>query len=407
MDAASTTASSYAAIRKALVARLTDHFTMLENADVADIFTPWMDPLTHVSFALENLLAANVIPHVNVQWLAREALEEVAANSPRPPWGETHQLTPLHALRGPVFAPGEEPYDLSLSGDHHCVMSTSSLPGLTDVLYPRVRRPLRVGPRRPVSQPMGGAARRVRRTRRSAPSRPVAVVVARCTRADGRCGGPGGTRFSVAIDGFGTVRIEEADPSRDLDLIHEWVTAERAAFWGMGALSRDEIAATYEFLDSVPTHHVYVVRLDDVPVALLQTYDPRADPRARRTTLRPGSRRTSADRPRRDTGRVHGSADRRTRPFRLHPPRASADRRRTRRTQHPGDRALPAQWIRARFRSQDHPAGRQYQDGSVRVPHQGAGPGAGGLSGALPPGNRWPRTLQAVDELDHLAEEDR
>jgi len=27
----------------------------------------------------------------------------------------------------------QEPIDLALSGDHHCVMSTSSLPGLTDV----------------------------------------------------------------------------------------------------------------------------------------------------------------------------------------------------------------------------------------------------------------------------------
>jgi hypothetical protein len=42
------------------------------------------------------------------------------------------------------------------------------------------------------------------------------------------------------------------------------VTAERATYWGMGRLSRDEIAATYRFLDSVPTHHVYVVRLDEV-----------------------------------------------------------------------------------------------------------------------------------------------
>jgi penicillin amidase len=32
-----------------------------------------------------------------------------------------------------LFAAGEEPFDLALSGDHHCVMSTSSLPGLTDV----------------------------------------------------------------------------------------------------------------------------------------------------------------------------------------------------------------------------------------------------------------------------------
>lgn len=278
MDATSTTASSYAAIRKALVSRLTDHFTMLENADVADIFTPWMDPLTHVSYALENLLATDLIPHVNVEWLAREALEEVAANSPRPPWGETHQLTPLHALRGPVFAPGEEPYDLSLSGDHHCVMSTSSLPGLTDVCI------------------RASAARYAWDVADRSASRWVVPLGASgvlgdphhhdqlpswlrgsLVPADGAVVREDRT-YSVAVDGFGTVRIEEADPSRDLDLIHSWVTAERAAFWGMGALSREEIAATYEFLDSVPTHHVYVVRLDDVPVALLQTYDPRADP---------------------------------------------------------------------------------------------------------------------------------
>ena len=133
MDAASTTASSYAALRKALVSRLTDHFTMLENAHCAEVFTPWMDTLTHVSFALENLIATDLLPDVNVGWLAREALEEVAARKARPPWGETHQLSPLHALRGPVFAPDEEPFDLGVSGDHHCVMSTSSLPGLTDV----------------------------------------------------------------------------------------------------------------------------------------------------------------------------------------------------------------------------------------------------------------------------------
>lgn len=84
-----------------------------ENADVADIFTPWMDPLTHVSYALENLIATDLLPQINVSWLAREALEEVAANGPRPPWGETHQLAPLHALRGPLFAPAEEPIDLA------------------------------------------------------------------------------------------------------------------------------------------------------------------------------------------------------------------------------------------------------------------------------------------------------
>ncbi|WP_350279192.1 GNAT family N-acetyltransferase [Kribbella sp. HUAS MG21] len=278
MDATSTTASSYAAVRKALVSRLTDHFTKLENADVAELFVPWMDPLTHVSYALENLLATDLLPQVNVRWLAREALEQVAAGKPRPPWGETHQLAPLHALRGPVFAPGEEPIDLGLSGDHHCVMSTSSLPGLTDVCI------------------RASAARYAWDLADRSASRWVVPL-----GASGVLGDPhhhdqlplwlGGSLkptndpvvredrgYEVSVDGFGRVRIEEADPARDLDLIHEWVTAERAVFWGMGSWSREEIARTYEFLDSVPTHHVYVVRLDDVPVALLQTYDPQADP---------------------------------------------------------------------------------------------------------------------------------
>ncbi|MFF0338412.1 GNAT family N-acetyltransferase [Kribbella sp. NPDC004875] len=278
MDATSTTASSYAAVRKALVSRLTDHFTNLENADVAEIFAPWMDPLTHVSFALENLLATDLIPDVNVRWLAREALEEVAARKPRPPWGETHQIAPLHALRGPVFAPGEEPYDLGLSGDHHCVLSTSSLPGLTDVCV------------------RASAARYAWDLADRSASRWVVPL-----GASGVLGDPhhhdqlpywlrgsllpvdGATvreerTYKVTVGGFGAVEIAEADPEQDLDLIYEWVTAERATFWGMQALSREEIAATYSFLDSVPTHHVYIVRLDGVPVALLQTYDPQADP---------------------------------------------------------------------------------------------------------------------------------
>ncbi|HEY0470246.1 MAG TPA: penicillin acylase family protein, partial [Kribbella sp.] len=136
MDAASTVASSYAAVRKALIRRLADHPTLAvldQDSGCPEMFLPWMDTLTHTAFALENLIATELLPTVNVPWLAQEALEEVAGRKPRGPWGDTHQLSPLHMLRGPVFAAGEEPFDLALSGDHHCVMSTSSLPGLTDV----------------------------------------------------------------------------------------------------------------------------------------------------------------------------------------------------------------------------------------------------------------------------------
>ncbi|QNE20441.1 penicillin acylase family protein [Kribbella qitaiheensis] len=135
MDADSTTASTYAAYRKALIHRLADHpsLAVLENdLDCPEFFEPWMDTLTHVAAALESLVTTHLLPDVNIRWLAREALEEVAHSKPRKAWGETHQLTPLHALRGPLFTPTEEPIDLALSGDHHCVMSTSPIPGLTD-----------------------------------------------------------------------------------------------------------------------------------------------------------------------------------------------------------------------------------------------------------------------------------
>ncbi|MFG1820254.1 GNAT family N-acetyltransferase [Kribbella sp. NPDC049174] len=279
MDASSTTASSFAAVRKALVSRLADRFAVLEgDAGCPEVFQPWIDPLTHVSYALENLLGTDLLPEVNVSWLAREALEEVAARKPRPPWGETHQLSPLHMLRGPLFAPGEEPIDLGLSGDHHCVMSTSSLPGLTDVCIrgSAARYAFDLADRSASGWVVPLGASGVLGDPHHHDQLPLwlrgtlAPVHGELTRVE--------SSFEHVVDGFGAVRIVEADPDRDLDLIHGWVTAERAGFWGMGHLSRDEIAGIYRFLDSVPTHHVYLVYLDDVPTALLQTYDPQADP---------------------------------------------------------------------------------------------------------------------------------
>ncbi|WBQ04769.1 penicillin acylase family protein [Kribbella sp. CA-293567] len=135
MDAASTIASSYAAVRKALVRRLAEHPALAvldQGLDVPELFVPYLDTLAHAYFALENLIATELLPDVNLSWLTQEALEEVAHRKPRGPWGDTHHLTPLHALRSPIFAPGEEHYDLSVSGDHHCVWSTSAVPGLTD-----------------------------------------------------------------------------------------------------------------------------------------------------------------------------------------------------------------------------------------------------------------------------------
>ncbi|MEU6949193.1 GNAT family N-acetyltransferase [Streptomyces sp. NPDC046316] len=79
------------------------------------------------------------------------------------------------------------------------------------------------------------------------------------------------------VEGFGTVRIDPVDPDRDADLIHGWVNEDRARFWGMGGTTVEQVREIYAHLDSLTTHHGFLVRRDGEPVALFQTYEPEAD----------------------------------------------------------------------------------------------------------------------------------
>lgn len=79
------------------------------------------------------------------------------------------------------------------------------------------------------------------------------------------------------LDGFGTVRVVPVDPHADLDVIHGWVTQERARFWGMNGLTREQVRKTYVHLDSLDTHHAFLAVKDGRPAALFQTYEPEAD----------------------------------------------------------------------------------------------------------------------------------
>ncbi|MFG3662206.1 GNAT family N-acetyltransferase [Streptomyces sp. NPDC047706] len=79
------------------------------------------------------------------------------------------------------------------------------------------------------------------------------------------------------IDGFGTVRLLPLDAKGDAEVIHGWVSQERAAFWGMNGLTRDEVAGIYAHMDTLDTHHAYLVVKDGDPAALFQTYEPEAD----------------------------------------------------------------------------------------------------------------------------------
>ncbi|WOX25126.1 penicillin acylase family protein [Streptomyces solicathayae] len=130
MDAGSTDAGVFAAVRGAVVRGVAAHeaFAALrEPAPYPAVFRPWLALGPRVAYALETLLVAGPVPEADVVRIVRAALEEVAAGDPPPAWGATHRLAPWQALPD-----GDDAQWPGLGGDHDCVLSTSSVPGYTD-----------------------------------------------------------------------------------------------------------------------------------------------------------------------------------------------------------------------------------------------------------------------------------
>ena len=136
MDGNSSDAGAFAAWRSALVlalARTSKLLPLTEPHGHSPLFGPWLNPSSRVGFALETLIADGPLAGIGVADAAREALEEVAAAAPAETWGSSHTVLPLHALDDHGFrglAPAVPV--TALSGDTGCVLSTDSLPGVTD-----------------------------------------------------------------------------------------------------------------------------------------------------------------------------------------------------------------------------------------------------------------------------------
>lgn len=90
------------------------------------------------------------------------------------------------------------------------------------------------------------------------------------------------------VDGFGTVRVLRLAPHADAPTVHAWVREERAEFWGMNGLTEDQVAEIYAHMDTLDTHHAYLLEKDGEPVGLLQTYEPEADRVSECYEVRPG-----------------------------------------------------------------------------------------------------------------------
>ncbi|MGY0025135.1 GNAT family N-acetyltransferase [Streptomyces sp. YJ-C3] len=288
MAAGSVRAAAYARVRSAVVRRLARHELFAPLTDLApaypEVFRPWLALVPRIAYGLENLLTTPRIPDGDRLDAVRAAVEE-AAGAAEGTWGERHRLAPWQALPDPdADRPG-------LDGDHDCVLSTSSVPGVTDLSArgPAARYVWDLA-RRDDSRwivPLGASG-----TPGSAHHRdqlplwlrgelaPVVTDFDRLTKEpDVTEATPGlSPVYERSVDGFGTFRLTRLDPAgADIDVLYAWVSEERARFWGMTGLGRDDVREIYAHLDSLDTHHAYLVRLDGTPVALFQTYEPEAD----------------------------------------------------------------------------------------------------------------------------------
>ncbi|WUD93959.1 GNAT family N-acetyltransferase [Streptomyces anulatus] len=326
MDADSTDATLYARLRTDVVHRLAGH-PALKGVTGADdpwrsaaypaLFRPWLAAVPRIGYALESLLTVGPLPYEDrlaVVAASAEAVAAAAEETPPGPWGELHRLSPWQAL--PDLVPDEEARP-GLAGDHDCVLSTSGVPGVTDLFArgPAARYVWDLA-RREDSRwivPFGasgvpGSAHHRDQTPLWARGALVPVVTdwdllhpttrhpeenPAMTAAEAATAGPAVPALRAAVheqkvEGFGTVRLVPVDPSADVDLLHGWVTEERARFWGMGGHTREQVREIYEFVGSLPTHHAYLALRDGVPAALFQTYEPDADPVGECYDVRPG-----------------------------------------------------------------------------------------------------------------------
>ncbi|MEH1099625.1 GNAT family N-acetyltransferase [Micromonospora sp. CPCC 205561] len=94
--------------------------------------------------------------------------------------------------------------------------------------------------------------------------------------------------YQEKISDLGELSLVVLDPEAHAELVHGWVTEPRAAFWGMGSYSVQEVRDIYRFVDGLATHHAYLILLDDAPIGLFQTYQPEADPVGECYVVQPG-----------------------------------------------------------------------------------------------------------------------
>lgn len=80
------------------------------------------------------------------------------------------------------------------------------------------------------------------------------------------------------LGSWGELRLVRVEPKADAELLHSWVTEDRARFWGMLDTTVEDVEETYRHLDLNPTQGAFLFLLNGEPLALMETYSPLHDP---------------------------------------------------------------------------------------------------------------------------------
>jgi RimJ/RimL family protein N-acetyltransferase len=72
-----------------------------------------------------------------------------------------------------------------------------------------------------------------------------------------------------------TFTVRPLDPLTDAELVHEWVTHPKAAFWLMQNARLEDVEREYMAIAAHPYHHAFMGLHSGEPAFLMEQYDPR------------------------------------------------------------------------------------------------------------------------------------
>jgi penicillin amidase len=283
MPAGSLEAGRRAAWRSAVARALGDLPALkplFEPSGHDPLFAPWMDPRARIGIALDGVLGGLGLDPSSLAGVPAEAES----------WGSRHLLHPLQLPGHSAVVPRVE-----LGGSADCVLNTSSVPGVSDLCWrgPVARyvwdltdraRSRWVVPFGAVDDPdsphfldqlslwaAGSLVPLVTDWDLLASDRSLSMIV-----------------LSEKLPGLGELTMVPLDPAAHAPVVHTWVTKERNHFWGMAGHTAEKVEEIYAFVDSLDSHHAYLLRLDDGPIGIFQPYEPSLDPVGECYDVRPG-----------------------------------------------------------------------------------------------------------------------